>query len=705
MSKSVSIAIAARDNFSTAITTMRNSSQAFGQDLQGLQNRLDALNRTRATLKVDVEKAKAALKEAEKQFAATGDAADKLALELANAEYENARRNLDLVSKNARQAEKDILSLTGAISKLENRAGRRGGGGSEGVSILSSLASAGATKLIGDTISDLANAYVSSAFGSEAGAYFSSALSGAAAGAAIGSVIPGIGTAVGAIGGALIGAVQGAIQVFEKKDEAFKQYYSDQYQAITEQTASILESGTSIAAAREQSLIAFTTLLGGRSNAQGYLNEMIRFAAETPFGYDTLADISRTLLAYGYKQEELLPLLTKVGDAGSALGMSNEDMVRIATALGRMQVTGKTTLEYLNPLLERGIPVWDYLAKASGKAKEEVQEMVSKGLVPGAEAAKAIADYMGAEFAGSMAMQSQTYAGLLSSLEDATESLQNAMGEGYTAERKSGIQAQIDYLDSEAGAALQEAYRVIGEGMAALENEKERLQREIMTSVVTGKIQEGVLGLDSEGRVRELMDAYKYAELALYDATKFGNDQAANEARIRMKSVLEEAAAIAANEFNASEINQLYLDSQLELAYSLKDNAALSDAYWDYGYRMGQQFSKGYAAAVLEDFTWNDFIELQKNTINAANNLPAGMPRVPAGSAYGLQRVPYDNFPALLHEGERVLTASEARAYNSRQGGSVMITGNTFVVREEADIDRIAQELARRLERAQMLAQ
>jgi len=78
---------------------------------------------------------------------------------------------------------------------------------------------------------------------------------------------------------------------------------------------------------------------------------------------------------------------------------------------------------------------------------------------------------------------------------------------------------------------------------------------------------------------------------------------------------------------------------------------------------------------------------------------------VPAGSAYGLQRVPYDNFPALLHEGERVLTASEARAYNSRQGASVMITGNTFVVREEADIDRIAQELARRLERAQMLAQ
>jgi len=702
VSKSVSIAISARDNFSTTLVTMRNSCQQFGRDLQGLQQRLDALNNTRAKLKVDVDEASRALKEARKQFEATGDAADRLALELAYANYENAKSNLEQVSKAARRAKKDIADLTGTFSKLENRAGRKGGGGGEDMGILGALASAGATKFIGDTLSDLANAYVSSAFGSEAGAYFSSALSGAATGAAIGSVIPGVGTAIGAIGGALAGLVQGAIQVFENQDEAFKQYYADQYEKVTEQTDSVLEAGTSIASIREQNLIAFSTLLGGRENAEKYLDEMIRFAAETPFGYSALADISRTLLAYGYKQDELLPLLAKVGDAGAALGMSNDDMVRVATALGRMQTTGKTTLEYLNPLLERGIPVWDYLAQASGKTKEEVQEMVSKGLVPGAEAAKAIADYMGSDFAGSMALQAETYAGLVSTLEDAQESLQNAVGEGYTSMRKSGIQSQIDFIEGEAGAALEEAYRVIGAGMAALENEKERIQREVLTSIVTGTIQEGVLGLDSEDRVRELILAYNNAKTVLLSAV---NEQDQNMARIRMKSILEEAAAIAENEFNSSEIQQAYVDSQLELANSLKDNASLNSAYWDYGYRMGRQFSKGYAAAVSEDFTWGDFVELQKNTLNAANKPPAGIPRVPAGSAYGIQRVPYNNFPALLHEGERVLTASEARAYNSRQNASVMITGNTFVVREDADIDRIAQELARRLERAQMLAQ
>ena len=44
--------------------------------------------------------------------------------------------------------------------------------------------------------------------------------------------------------------------------------------------------------------------------------------------------------------------------------------------------------------------------------------------------------------------------------------------------------------------------------------------------------------------------------------------------------------------------------------------------------------------------------------------------------AVGLDRVPYDNYPALLHKGEMVLTAAEASAY--RFGGSSGVGGGTF---------------------------
>lgn len=70
------------------------------------------------------------------------------------------------------------------------------------------------------------------------------------------------------------------------------------------------------------------------------------------------------------------------------------------------------------------------------------------------------------------------------------------------------------------------------------------------------------------------------------------------------------------------------------------------------------------------------------------------------GYATGLGRVPYDNYPALLHEGEQVLTAAEARSYNQGGAGSVQIVMNGTVIREDADIDRVAQALLEKLRQA-----
>ena len=71
------------------------------------------------------------------------------------------------------------------------------------------------------------------------------------------------------------------------------------------------------------------------------------------------------------------------------------------------------------------------------------------------------------------------------------------------------------------------------------------------------------------------------------------------------------------------------------------------------------------------------------------------------GSAGGLSYVPYDGYNARLHHGERVLTSAENKAYSSGRGGvTVTVTGNSFHVREEADIDKIIDKLAYRIEAA-----
>ena len=50
MARDISIAISAKDNFTQAVTTMRNANQSFSKDLEGLSEKLKALSGTRIIL-------------------------------------------------------------------------------------------------------------------------------------------------------------------------------------------------------------------------------------------------------------------------------------------------------------------------------------------------------------------------------------------------------------------------------------------------------------------------------------------------------------------------------------------------------------------------------------------------------------------------------------------------------------------------------
>ncbi|NSL51701.1 hypothetical protein [Calidifontibacillus erzurumensis] len=80
-----------------------------------------------------------------------------------------------------------------------------------------------------------------------------------------------------------------------------------------------------------------------------------------------------------------------------------------------------------------------------------------------------------------------------------------------------------------------------------------------------------------------------------------------------------------------------------------------------------------------------------------------GAEKVPKGRSHasGLSYVPYNGYTAILHKGERVLTPEENREY-SKGGGGIHIAklAEHIVVREEADIDKIAWKITKNLQRA-----
>ena len=594
----VSIALSAKDNYTTTLKKIADATRTGVNSIEDLQKSLTKLNNTRAQLKLDLSKAKSELKEAEKRFRATGDAADELALKDKQLQFDNLTSQLKAVSSSAKAAESDMTRLAGTNSKIANRQSTAGGGtGSMMGTIGSALATAGFGQMLSGSLSGAAGAFFSSYYGSTDGAaiesFLGSAISGATMGAAAGSMVaPGIGTAIGAAAGGLIGAVSGGIeaatQKFESQDEAFKSYVQDQYNAVQERQAADLESGSALAGQRETDLTSFTTLFGSKDTAQQYLSQLKTMANTTPFLYSDLTAMSKTLKTYGYAANEMLPALTSIGDAGAALGMTAADMTNVSTALGRMRSSNKTTLEDLNILQDRGIDAIGALANAKGVSKGDAYSMISGGDIAGTEAVQIIQSYMEQMYSGAMEQQSKTFEGLSSTLEGWNQELQNAMGEGYNEGKKIGMSDQIDWLEGEAGQKMQEVYSEMGTLQSDLENMQQEMYRDIVNGMFSGDI---AAGMDEQiaAQVEQMHTRYAEAMATLDSSTSSDEEKIA--ARAELGALMGEAQAMAESEYYNSEAVSILTDANITMASNIQSSAG--SAYQNAGYSLGQQLTKG----------------------------------------------------------------------------------------------------------------
>ena len=640
MPTNASIAMSVQDNLSAAIVAMKSSVTNFRSDVTALQGELDRLNATRVQMRMDLTGAKREAQQAQQAFEELGDSATEAERQAAAADWKKAEENLEnirqqyeLVGHQVRQTTRDMEAASGAISKADNRADRAGGG----KGILSALGQAGLISMAGDAAGQWANVLLGSAYGGATGTLLSSGLSGAVQGAAMGSLLGPVGTVAGAVVGGGIGLITGGSQIYQERDDAFKAYVQEATEGQMEDLSSSITSGSATAAQRELDLIAFDQLLGGRGAK--YLDDLREMAAATPMEYEDLTAMSRALATgFGKDQQRMLDLMEGIGNAGSAVGVDASGMTYMSQVMSRMQSSGKVSLEDLNAFQDRGINVIGMLSDALGKSQGDIYDMISKGAISGTQAVDIIQQGL-EQYAGAMDKMSQTYSGLTSTLADAQTEMDNAYGEGYNETRKKGIQEEIDYLSGESGALIQEANRAMGAWQAELENSKEQYQREALSAVLTGA-KASIFSEEKQARLNELHIDYQLAE---------AEGDAAEQGRL-----LAEARVLAQGEYNASEGAQLMIQYETELAEAIRDDTASNDAYWDAGYRKGQEYSKGWAAARTSQ--WIEDVP-DENTV-------AG--RVRARNhyryAYGLDRVPYDDFPALLHEGERVLTAQEARA-------------------------------------------
>lgn len=654
-----SIVIKLEDRYSTTLKQMAQVTKAFDKDSEGLERTLHELSGEKSILAAQTDKARKVMKEAQRQFALTGDEADGLRAVLAGREYEDYRRKLEAVNKTLKATEKQIGQVEG-ISRKSSESMKKGVN-----EVVGALAASGIGDMVKELASSLSTAFVSSAFGSDVGSIFSSGLSGAASGAAIGTMLlgPGLGTAVGAAFGGGLGVASGWLQTETARDDAFKGYYTGLYDTASGEAEKRITSGSATAAQREKDMISFTTLFKDKQTAEDYLSGLVDMANTTPFLYNDLTAMSKTLATYGFGEDRILPVLQTVGDTGAALGMSVSDMNAVATALGRMESSDKATLEYLNILNDRGIGAINYLAEAKGISVGDAYGAISKGEISGTEAVQIILDALSRErdkggFAGSMKEQSQTFEGLSSTLEGLKQEIDNAAGEGYNTLRSKGFNAEIADYGGALGEAMKEASRISGENAAYMDNLKEEYRREALGAVLTGE-NAGMYGKEDREQLASMRKEY----LAAQTTYRISEDQDEKRlAALKMEELQLVAEGMATAAYEASDQYKMTQEAEEKSLAALRENTSALNAA-SAAYSLAQERTKGMAAAwgattIQEGGTGENASEGIRRSYENRTHANTGRR---GRYAYGLDRVPYDNYPALLHAGERVLTARETR--------------------------------------------
>lgn len=217
---------------------------------------------------------------------------------------------------------------------------------------------------------------------------------------------------------------------------------------IAEIGVEAIKTGISFNAMKEQSEIAWTTLLGSAEEARAMIERIQTLGAKTPFQFEGLDKASKMLFMAKYEGDELERTLVAVGDAVSAVGAGTEGLDAVSQAIYKISAKGKASAEEINMLAERGIPAWDMIAESMGVGTEEIIEMCSKGELLANQVLPILVDQMENRFGGAMDKQSQSFSGLISTMQDNWEVLMGNMTNGLFNIAKGALPFLISAMDT-----------------------------------------------------------------------------------------------------------------------------------------------------------------------------------------------------------------------------------------------------------------
>ena len=214
-------------------------------------------------------------------------------------------------------------------------------------------------------------------------------------------------------------------------------------QQLKSLAASVVETGSQF----ENLEVRLRNLLGGTEAAQSAFTMLKNLAASTPFEVAGLTESYIKLTAFGLKPTE--DQMRSLVNIASNLGGGTEVLSGVTLALGQAWTKTKLQGEEILQLAERGVPVWDALARATGRTVPELQRMSEAGLL-GRDVISKLIDELGRMNEGASEALMRTYAGAVSNAKD-------ALAEFFDMIAKSGV---LDWLTEKIRGLLAEFDRM-----------------------------------------------------------------------------------------------------------------------------------------------------------------------------------------------------------------------------------------------------
>lgn len=217
--------------------------------------------------------------------------------------------------------------------------------------------------------------------------------------------------------------------------------------------------------------------------AMAWLGQLRDFANQTPFEFPELRPLAQRLMGVGFAAQNIIPMLTSVGDFVSGMGLSmSQEGQRIVRAMTQMTSSGRVLTQDMNQLTEAGVPAFRILAEGWGVTESALRKAMEQGLVPANKSMRLLLEGMERLAPNAMAAASRRWKGLTATIHDTWDTrILVAWGEGITQEVQPHLENLVDLITKN------------DESVTGWENKLRSLSGQLTRTAITGVQKLGAL--------------------------------------------------------------------------------------------------------------------------------------------------------------------------------------------------------------------